>query len=253
MKAGGEIMRPIRGIVKGGKNIYGFPIGILMLHTQFPRIPGEMGNAYTWDFPVLYKVVKGASVTRVVEESDPKLLEPFITAANELVNEGVSAVTTNCGFLAMFQRELAEAIPVPVFTSTLLMVPMVHRMLKPSQKVGIISVNASTLGEKQFRGVGIEGIPCVCTGLETEEHFSRTLIQNRFELDVDKAREEHRRVARRFVEENPDIGAIVLECTNMPPYAEDIREVTGLPVFDIVTLVNFVYHSLVKPQYRGLM
>lgn len=246
-------MKKIQGIVKGGKNIYGFPIGILMLQTQFPRIPGEMGNAYTWDFPVLYKVVKGASVSKVVEESDSALLTPFIDAANELVSDGVSAITTNCGFLAMFQRELAEALPVPVFTSTLLMVPMVYRMLKPSQKVGIISVNASTLTDRQFESVGMENVPYVCVGLETEEHFSRTLIENRFELNVDLAREEHRRVAKRLVEEHPDVGAIVLECTNMPPYAQDIREVTGLPVFDIVSLVNFVYHSIVKPDYSGIM
>ena len=243
------------GKVQGGKNIYGFPIGILMLHTQFPRIPGEMGNAWTWDFPVLYKIVKGASVKRVVEESDSSLLEPFIVAANELVAEGVSSITTNCGFLAMFQKQLAEAIDVPIFTSTLLMVPMIHKMLKPSQKVGIISVNASSLTEKQMQGAGIENVPYVITGLETTEqkHFSRTLIENALELDIDKAREEHREVAARLVRENPEIGAIVLECTNMPPYAQDIRDVTGLPVFDIVTLVNFVYQSLVKPEIRGIM
>lgn len=245
----------VSGLVHGGKNIYGFPIGILMLHTHFPRIPGEMGNAWTWDFPVLYKVVKDASVKRVVKEGDPGLLEPFVSAANELASEGVAAITTNCGFLAMFQKELASVVSVPIFTSTLMMVPMIHRMLKPTQKVGIISVDSSSLTEKHMQGAGIKSEPIVTIGLETtsQNHFSRTLIENKLQLDIDIARIEHREVASRLVKENPDVGAIVLECTNMPPYAQDIREVTGLPVFDIVTLVNFVYQSIVKPDIRGIM
>jgi hypothetical protein len=155
----------------GGKNFYGFHIGILMLDTRFPRIPGDIGNATTWDFPVLYKVVRGASTSRVVDKSDPSLLKPFIDSAKELEAEGVSAITTTCGFLAMFQKELASELSVPVFTSSLLMVPMVHRMLAPSQKVGVISVNSVALTEKQFRGVGMEGVPFVCTGMENEKLF----------------------------------------------------------------------------------
>ena len=243
------------GKVRGGKNIYGFPIGILMLNTQFPRIPGEMGNAWTWDFPVLYRVVSGATPHLVVRESDPALLKPFVDAACDLAAQGVEAITTNCGFLAMFQKELAEQIPVPVFTSTLMMMPLVYNMLKPSQKIGVMSVNGSALQEKHFIGAGAAGIPYVVAGLETTEkgHFYHTLIDNQIELDVDLARAEHREVAARLVKEHPEVGAIILECTNMPPYAQDIREVTGRPVFDIVTLVNFVYQSLVKPDIRGIM
>jgi Asp/Glu/hydantoin racemase len=240
-------------IVTGGKNFYGYSIGILMLHTRFPRIPGDMGNACTWNFPVLYKVVREASVARVVDRSDPALLEPFIKAADELVTEGVSAITTTCGFLAMFQKELARTINVPVFTSALLMVPLVHRMLKPDQKVGIISVNSSTLNEKQFAGAGMENVPFVCTGMERGKYFINSFGRDGADLDINGARRELRDVADKFVKENPDIGAIVLECTNMPPFANDIREVTALPVFDMVTLMNFVYHSLVKPQYAGIL
>lgn len=243
----------MKGIAKGGKNIYGFPIGILMLNSRFPRIPGEMGNASTWDFPVLYKVVKGASPKRVVSDGDPKLLEPFIEAAKELEREGVRAITTNCGFLAMFHKEMSAAVNIPVFTSTLMMIPMVYQMLKPGQKVGIMTVNSTTLGDKHFESVGALDIPKAIVGLETEEEFTSAIIEDRLEMDIDKAREEHIRVAKRLVEENPDVGAIVLECTNMPPYSRDIQEATGLPVFDIVTLVNMVHNSVTKPYYEGIM
>ena len=48
-------------IARGGKSIYGAPLGILMLEARFPRIPGDMGNGATWPFPVLFRVVRGAS------------------------------------------------------------------------------------------------------------------------------------------------------------------------------------------------
>jgi Asp/Glu/hydantoin racemase len=240
-------------IVRGGKNIYGFAIGILMLNTRFPRIPGEMGNATTWDFPVLYKVVKGASPQRVVAENDPRLLEPFIEAARELEAEGVRAITTNCGFLAMFQKEMSAAVNVPLFSSTLMMVPLVSRMIPPGRRVGIMTVNKTTLGPKILEGAGCADVPVAIAGLEGEEEFTRTLIGDRMEMDVDKCRAEHQRVARRLVKENPDVAAIVLECTNMPPYSHAIQEATGLPVFDIVTFVNFMHHALVKHSYTGIM
>jgi Asp/Glu/hydantoin racemase len=225
----------------------------MMLNTRFPRIPGDVGNASTWEFPVRYKVVKEASVSRIVDKSDPALLGAFVAAARELVDEGVSAITTSCGFLAMFQRELTEAVPVPVFTSALLMVPMIHRMIAPTRKIGIIGVNATTLTEKQFEGAGMKNIPYVCIGMESEKLFMETFGKNGLDLDVEGTREELRRVSARLVRENPDVGAIVLECANMPPFASDVRKTTGLPVFDIVTLVNFVCRSLVDAQYGGVV
>jgi aspartate/glutamate racemase len=243
----------MNNIAKGGKNIYGFPIGILMLNSRFPRIPGEMGNATTWDFPVLYKVVKGASPQKVVAQNDPNLLEPFINAAKELEQDGVRAITTNCGFLAMFQKEMNGAVNVPLFSSALMMVPMVHSMIKPSQKVGIMTVNKSTLSEKIIKGAGCEQIPKVVIGMENEEEFTNMILEDRLEMDIDKCRQEHIKIAKQLVNENSDVGAIVLECTNMPPYAKDIQEATGLPVFDIVSLVNFVHHALVKKTWQGIM
>src|SRR5690242_5868536 len=105
--------------VEGGRPLYGFSVGILMLEAQFPRIPGDLGNATTFPYPVLYHVVRGASPQRVVLEGDSTLLEPFMEGARALERGGVRAITTNCGFLAMFQRELAAAVRVPVFTSSL--------------------------------------------------------------------------------------------------------------------------------------
>ena len=125
-------------IAKGGKAIYGAPLGILMLDARFPRIPGDMGNAGTWPFPVLYRVVTGATPERVVLEGAAGLLPDFLAAASELVAQGAEAITTNCGFLSLFQAELAAHVRVPVATSALLQVPWVQATLPPGKRVGIV-------------------------------------------------------------------------------------------------------------------
>ena len=230
---------------RGGQNIFGFTVGILMLDTQFPRIPGDMGNATTFDFPVLYHRVRGASPERVVRQGQQELLPSFIEGARSLEREGVRAISTNCGFLAMFQSEVAAAVSIPVFTSSLMLVPLVHRMLPPGKAVGIMTVDASSLRPAHFAGAGIgKDIPTVITGMETEKEFTHVMLDNQLEMDVDLARQEHLTVARRLVESHPEIGAIVLECTNMPPYRADIQLATGLPVFDITTLVRMVHDAV---------
>ncbi len=232
--------------VTGGFNQYGFTIGILMLDTQFPRIQGDMGNATTFPFPVRYHRVHGASPDLVVRRGAAGLLDAFIEGARALEREGVGAVTTNCGFLVKFQRELAASVRIPVFSSTLLLVPLVHRMLAPGRRVGILTVSGATLTPEHLAGAGITAdMPIAVAGLETEKEFSRVLLGDELELDVDVAREEHVRVARRLVADHPDVGAIVFECTNMPPYAADVQRTTGVPVFDIVSLVTLVHGSMV--------
>ena len=125
---------------KGGKNVYGAAVGILMLESQFPRIPGDVGHAGTWPFPVLYKVVNGASPDRVVNRNAEGLLDEFVRAARELVATGADGITTNCGFLSLFQAELSEAIGVPVAASGLMQVPWVQALLGPGKRVGVLTV-----------------------------------------------------------------------------------------------------------------
>jgi Asp/Glu/hydantoin racemase len=118
-------------------------------------------------------------------------------------------------------------------------------MLPPDRRVGLMTVNASALGPEHLAGAGIPPeVPLAVAGLEGEKEFTRVMLGDELELDVDLAREEHVRVARRLVAEHPDVGAIVLECTNMPPYTADIQRETGRPVFDITTLVRMAHDAL---------
>lgn len=236
--------------VKGGKAVYGASVGILMLEAQFPRIPGDMGNATSWPFPVHYKVVRGASPDRVVRKGAEGLLQTFITAARELVDDGVDGVTTNCGFLSLFQEELAAALSVPVATSSLMQVAMVNRLLAPGRRAGILTISASTLTPAHLKTAGVpDGTPIGTT--EGGREFTRAILGNEIELDVEAARADNIDAARALVAAHPDLGALVLECTNMVPYAADIRAATGLPVFSIETFVRWFQSALVPRRFEA--
>ncbi|MDD5099399.1 MAG: aspartate/glutamate racemase family protein [Syntrophales bacterium] len=225
-------------------------IGIIMLDTVFPRIPGDIGNAGTFPFPVRYKIVRGASPQRVVKEADSRLLEPFLDAARSLESGGVKAIATSCGFLALFQRELVDAVDIPVFSSSLLQVPMAQAMINRRRKVGILTASAASLTNRHFAGIGIEDIPVVVMGMEDAEEFTEVFIEGKPALDPEKVRKEMIRAAERMALLHPDIGALVLECTNMPPYAKAVQQVLNVPVFDVVTMVRYIHESLEREEFQ---
>ncbi len=241
-------------MIYGYTTNYGQAIGILMLETHFPRIPGDIGNATTFPFPVVYRSVKGANPETIVKEPDPVIVRQFIEAGRALVREGARAVVTSCGFTAIFHKELAAAIDAPVFSSSLIQLGLVHAMLRPEQKVGVITANAPRLTERHFLGVGAENVPRAVIGLENSAFFKAMLEgDGGHEIDVRRTTLDMQDAAKRLVAENPDVGAIVLECTNMPPFAKAVQEATGLPVFDVVTLTEYVYRAVVQRDYRGTM
>src|SRR5438552_7850947 len=141
-------------IAWGGKTLYGASVGILMLEARFPRIPGDMGNGLTWPFPVLYKVVPGASPRRVVFEKAEGLLDGFLDAAAELVRLGADGITTTCGFLSLYQREISAHVGVPVATSSLMQIPLIERVLPPKKRVGVLTVSAASLTPEHLIAAG---------------------------------------------------------------------------------------------------
>ena len=231
------------GVARGGKNVYGAAVGILMLESQFPRIHGDVGNAATWPFPVLYKVIKDASPDRVVRQNAEGLLEPFLEGARELVKTGVDGITTNCGFLALFQAELAEAAGVPVASSSLMQVAWAQSLLPPGKRVGVVTISAGTLTADHLRGAGVpEGTPVI--GTEQGQEFTRAILGDELALDIDKSRSDILAAGKALCDAHPDIGAIVLECTNMVPYAADLADALEMPVYDFYSLVTWFQAGL---------
>lgn len=245
-----HIAAPAARIAKGGKALYGAPLGILMLEARFPRIHGDMGNAGTWPFPVLYKVVTGASPEKVVLKGAAGLLPDFIDAAKELVRFGAEAITTNCGFLSIFQKEIATAVGVPVATSSLMQVPWVQATLPPGKRVGLVTVSGSTLTPAHLEGAGVP-LDTPTIGTENGREFFRVLIKaEKDDMDVALAEQDVVEAGKALVASNPDIGAIVLECTNMPPYAAALQAAVGLPVYDIYSMITW-FHAGLRPRSFG--
>src|ERR1700742_1051876 len=234
-------------IARGGKAIYGAPLGILMLEAKFPRIPGDMGNGTTWPFPVLYRVVNGASPEKVVLKGAAGLLPDFIAAAKELVRLGAEAITTNCGFLSLFQREIAAAVGVPVATSSLMQVPWVQATLPPGRRVGRVTVSGSTLSPAHLAGAGVP-LDTPLVGTENGKEFFRVLIKaEKEDMDIALAERDVVEAGKELVAKNPDVGAIVLQCTHMPAYAGALQQEAGLPVYDIYSMITW-FHAGLRPR-----
>ncbi|NNE80074.1 MAG: aspartate/glutamate racemase family protein [Silicimonas sp.] len=235
-------------MIEGGKAIYGASVGILMLEARFPRILGDMGHAATWDFPVLYKVVRNASPGRVVRKSGDGLLDDFIAAARALEADGADGITTNCGFLSLFQDELAAAVSVPVLTSSLMQVAAVNAILAKGKRAGILTISQSTLTEAHLQRAGVpDGTPIGTT--EGGAHFTEAILGDAPKLDPEAAEADNVAAAKALAGDHPEVGAIVLECTNMTPYGRAIRQATGLPVYSMVGFVNWFQSGLHPPDW----
>ena len=198
----------------GGKAIYGASVGILMLEAHFPRIPGDIGNALTWPFPVQYRVVPGASPDHVVRHQAEGMAEAFVTAAKDLVASGVDGITTNCGFLSLIQDHVAAAVSVPVATSSLMQVPMVQALLPPGERVGVLTISEATLTDDHLQAAHVP-LDTPVVGTDGGREFTRTILDDNPEIDFAACSQDLLDAAARLVTEHERIGAIILECTNI--------------------------------------
>lgn len=240
---------PKSRIAHGGKAIYGARLGILMLEARFPRIPGDMGNAATFPFPVLYRVVRGASPDLVVRKRAEGLLGAFLDAATELVELGADGITTNCGFLSLYQAELAAHVGVPVATSSLMQARLIQATLPPGKRVGILTISAASLTKEHLDKAGVpDGTPII--GSDRGSEFTRAILGNEARLDVAAAERDILDAGDELVARHPDVGAVLLECTNMGPYARALAERLLLPVYDIVSFMSW-FHAGLRPRDFG--
>ncbi len=240
-------------IVQGGHPNFGEVIGIIMADTVRPRISGDPGNASTFRFPVRYLTVPGSTSERFVEGQAEGLLTPFVEAAQELERQGVKAITTSCGLLTSFQESMANAVHVPVFASCLLQVPVLLQMLNKDRKVCIVSLVSTRLSKDVLEAAGAhDSSRIVVIGTEDTEY----LFQSTRETEFDPARQSDELVGLclRALQVDPAIGAFVLECSSFSAYGPAVHRATGLPVFDVITIANWVASGVNRPKdFEGYM
>jgi hypothetical protein len=210
------------------------PLGILMLDTRFPRIEGDIGNAASFDFPVIFRTMTGIGPADAVaaHPDRPRVLAALQANAAALAAEGAVGISTSCGFLALYQQDLARLSPVPVATSALMLIPTLA-----GKNVGVITASARNLTPAHLTAVGapadtpVEGMP------ETGS-FAATFLANGTTLDREAVEQEAIAAGRNLLARHPEIQAVVLECTNLPPYRMALKRALGVPVYDVLDLLR---------------
>jgi len=235
-----------------GQVAYGFSVGILCLEYHLPFIPGDVGNASSYGFPVMFKEVRGASGDAVIVKQDAELASNFIEAAQWLVQQGCKAITSDCGYIGLHQDDVAAALEVPVFLSSLMQAPMVTRMLGPKRRLGIMVANGASVSDSFLDKVGITDRSRVYVqGLEHQPYFRKSILEESGTLDSDAVEAEVVETALDMQRENPDTGAILMECSDLPPYSAAVQRETRLPVFDWIGFINYVHQAVVRTPYKG--
>ena len=236
-----------------GQASFGEAIGILLLDTFAPYIPGDVANATTYCFPVRFQKVEGFTVERA-NAKDTLIFDSHISAANKLVAQGVRAVTGDCGFMAIHQKEIARRLDVPVFLSSLLQIPFISRIIADGKKVGIITADSRSLDDSLLETIGIDTTENLkIKGMQDQTHFHESIIEEIGILDSERFEKEVVSVAKQIVDEDPSVKAILLECSLLPPYGAAVQEALDMPVFDYVTMINYVYSAVVKKRFEGFM
>lgn len=242
-----DMPHPTNTVVRRGRRMYGVDIGVILMDSDAPRPIGDVGNARTFDFPIAYTTATGADARTVVERNAEGLLDTFVDSGRDLLDRGARALSTSCGFTAIHQEAMADQLDAIVATSSLLQTPIVLRMLAQHRHLGVITANASTLTDEHLRTVGISDADrkrLHLIGFENTEHLYQVLIANVGDLDTARATDEITGLATKALTENPEIGGFILECVNLPPYAPALRHHTGLPVWDITTLLTWIQRGL---------
>ncbi len=223
-----------------------------MMDTVFPRLIGDIGNARTYKIPVRYYTVRNVSTDKMdASNAEKLLLQPFIDAARELEKEGCKAITTSCSFLTGFQKQLADAVNIPVFTNTLILAPFIHTMLNSKLSIGILTERADLIHDDYFGQLGWSSrdIPVNISGMPEDSPFSRLFIQDNLEEDLEVLEQCMIELTTKHMQEHPDTGAIILECTNFAPFTNLIQRISGVPVFGINQLLEYMDSCILAPKY----
>ena len=230
---------------------YGLAIGILQLDCSLPFIPGDVDNASTYGYPVLYRVVPGLSTAACLRGA-PKLAAAAVAAAVELEKQGVRAISSDCGFMLQFQDTVRAAVDIPVAMSSLLQLPLIASSLAPSRPIAIITADSTNLTLEFLARAGVAPPNnLVIRGLQDQPEFKTAVFDEKGTIDADLVEAEVVSVARDIVRDHPALGAIVLECSMLPPYSRAIQEAVGVPVFDFITMIDHLYAATHQQRYDG--
>ena len=223
-------------------------IGILLFETAGERLCGDPGMPGTFGFPVEYGVVRG-SYRDLVEGSDAAC-QNLCAAGAELARRGVSAIAGDCGLMALYQREIAAAADVPVLVSSLLLAPLALSLLSDGKKLGVVTGHSALLLPRHLAAAGVDETRTIICGMETRPHFCGVVLDGTARPQAERMRRDALDAVSDMLKKHPEVGAVLLECSNLAAFGRDISDAFCLPVFDMNTAVQLLWDALERPCYR---
>ncbi|CCT75171.1 uncharacterized protein FFUJ_11210 [Fusarium fujikuroi IMI 58289] len=225
----------------------GPPLGFLAVEVDIHRPPGDPFNQDTWPFPLIREKVTGTSEAQIVTNGDYEdaFIDRFVQATIRLAERGAVGAITSCGFLAAAQTRLAALSPIPVATSALVQVPSLLAIFPVNRPIGVLTYDSARLGSAHLLQLGIDPDRVRVRGLSDDSHL-RDICARGATYDADRLEKELVAEVKLLIYHHPDISAVVLECTNMPPYANSIQNAIQLPVYDVYTMALWFYSGLTR-------
>jgi len=228
--------------------VTGFKIGILILETQHILLPGNVQNATTFPFPVIYEPVEGLSFPQLAC-GDMVADELIEKAVSKLEEKGVSVIVGACGSFAQWQTRITQYASVPVYSSIMSQVPFVLAGLPVNQKLAVVFATKSAFNQRVLDECHItDSDRLLILGAEDVSSFNDFFeigseeICHRFEQQLLEYLVKQR-------EQYPEIGAWLLQCSELPVYAAKLQQLTGLPVFDQSLLIEHLYQVVNRKSY----
>ena len=242
-----------------GQYVYGATVGILQLPANIPMLPGDVGNPTTFNFPVIYELIEEIDPFWVLAaDPHPIVMEKVIAACKRLTMQGVTTIIGNCDFFANYQPEVSKSLDpgVQFFPSSLNQVPMLLTSVGSNKKVGILTASKELLmPSPALKNVGVTDEDMkriVVYGNEDGEQMKR-ITGETGAFNPKALEKELVELTKTMIKENPDIGAVVLECTEFPPYAHAIQDACRRSVWDFTTMANFMHAGAMRAPFTGWM
>lgn len=234
------------------RGLSGFMVGLLHIACTHPLLPGNPQNASSFDFPVLYEAVVGADAHSVMR-GDEAVAPALVAAAHRLEQAGVAAIVGICGSFAHFHGVLTGAATIPVYASILMEAEFLVSALPKSQKMLIVFADIGSDTPKLRAACGLRSHDRIKTAGCLDLTAFQPLVAGSRRFDVAAFRDQFSRRIDDVLEEDPSIGAIMLQCGELAPFAADLQAQTGLPVHDATLLVRSVHASLTHRPPEGFM
>lgn len=237
-----------------GQIMSGYTIGILLQDVHYPIIPGNVANACSYDFPVRMEIVREADQSRV-HTADATLVPSIIDACDSLVKQGVRAIVGGCGYFGNFQQTVSDAVDVPVYLSSIIQLPWISAGLKKDDEIGILCADIDNISDHIFEQCGVPRSllkRCHIAGAGNLPEFS-ALLERRGSFDNSLIEDELVKLSACLLEDHPGIRALLLECSDMPPYSHAIQRAVRLPVYDFMTMIDYVHKAVAQKPYYGFI